>query len=391
MDKDIPAEGRGRQPHLCLFFSYGMSLKEWAELGLFDREVSYYRRLAQQGVGVTFFTYGDSEDLGYGRQLPGIRIVPAYAGCRRPKTRIGGLLDSLVLPLRFRKVLAGFDLFKTNQMWGAWVPVLSSLLNTIPVIVRCGYEFYSFCLKDPRWWTGLVFLLSRLSYSRAAKIILTSEQSRSFVRRKFHQPDDKIAVLPNFIDTSVFAPADRTGIVTDRVVSVGRLTEQKNLFSLIAACKKAGVGLDIVGQGELQERLEQHSGIEQADVRFLGSFPNSELPGILNRYSIYLLPSLYEGCPKTLLEAMSCGLAVIGTRVDGITEIIADGRNGLLCGTGPDDIAAAIQRLVQDPGLVRELGGNGRRYIEDNCSIDALAVREIILYQQVLGGGFGKN
>src|SRR3972149_402807 len=69
-----------------------------------------------------------------------------------------------------------------------------------------------------------------------------------------------------------------------------------------------------------------------ASVRFMGSISNEELPPVLNRYRFFALPSVREGMPKALIEAMACGLVCIGTDVEGINEIIRDGENGFLAG-----------------------------------------------------------
>jgi glycosyltransferase involved in cell wall biosynthesis len=82
----------------------------------------------------------------------------------------------------------------------------------------------------------------------------------------------------------------------------------------------------------------------------MGVVPNSQLARIINRYRYYILPSLYEGTPKTLLEAMACGLVCIGTDVAGINEIITDGVNGWLAkGTDADSIFEAIERAKNNP------------------------------------------
>jgi len=80
---------------------------------------------------------------------------------------------------------------------------------------------------------------------------------------------------------------------------------------------------------------------------------------------VFVLPSQYEGTPKALLEAMACGLAVVGTNVPGIRELIQDGVNGLLCEPDVKAISEAIARLLNDAELRARLGRAARRFVEE--------------------------
>jgi glycosyltransferase involved in cell wall biosynthesis len=106
------------------------------------------------------------------------------------------------------------------------------------------------------------------------------------------------------------------------------------------------------------------------------------LPEILNRHEIFTLPSLWEGMPKTLLEAMSCGLPVIGTKIDGTKEVITHGKNGILCDTDSNSISDTIINLMGDEALKEKLGENARRTIVENYSLDILAKKELGLMEE---------
>jgi glycosyltransferase involved in cell wall biosynthesis len=212
---------------------------------------------------------------------------------------------------------------------------------------------------------------------------LTSKHIASFVVDTFDVAPQKISIFPNLIDTELFNLKEKNDIYNNRIVFVGRLNIQKNLFSLIEASKKAGVGLDLVGFGELKTELQNFSKHINADVRHLGTCSNSQLPFLLASYPIFILPSFYEGNPKALLEAMSCGKAVIGTDVAGIREIIKDGENGILCDIHSDSIASAICRLVNDSHLRKRLGDNARRYIIENCYVNKIRDAEMNIYRNI--------
>lgn len=367
---------------VCLFFTYGMSLKRWDELGILDREVLLYRKLVDKGVDVAFFTYGDKEDLTYAEQLGKIKIIPAYATGKMHKNKKIAFFASFLFAIKFRKVFFRYNILKTNQMWGAWVPLLVKWINGSRLLVRCGYEHYFTLIaeKRPAWEKCFVYLLSRLVYASADRIVLTTRHLSEFIAQTFSIATGKISVYPNLIDTELFNLDPNGKSAERRILFVGRLTKEKNLFSLILACKKADIGLDLAGDGELRAELKEFTDNIKADVCFLGTYPNKELPAIINRYPILALTSFYEGNPKALLEAMSCGRAVIGTNVDGIRQLIGDNKNGILCDTDVDSISSAILKLTDNPELRRKLGENARKYILENCSIGKILDNELGIY-----------
>ncbi len=111
--------------------------------------------------------------------------------------------------------------------------------------------------------------------------------------------------------------------------------------------------------------------------------PNAQLPGYVNRAGIFVLLSLYEGHPKALLEAMGCGVAVIGADSPGIREVIRHRETGYLCGTDPLSIRAAIEELLGRPELVSELGRNARQYVKEHYSLDRIFSLESVMLHEV--------
>src|SRR3546814_17832635 len=105
---------------------------------------------------------------------------------------------------------------------------------------------------------------------------------------------------------------------------------------------------------------------------------------MINAGRIFVLPSSYEGHPKTLLEAMACGAAVIGTDVPGIREVIEDGRTGLLCAPTAAALRDAIERLLSDEPLRRRLGGNARQQIQMTESLARVAQLQLSAYLATL-------
>jgi glycosyltransferase involved in cell wall biosynthesis len=370
---------------IILFFTYGVSLKQWANAGLLEREVLLYKRLNKKGVRVTFVTYGDSTDYHYCEMLDDIHVVPFYAITKRPHLRIIKLFHSLVLPFILRKEIKQADILKTNQMWGCWVAVISKFAFNKILIIRSGYEMYRNCLRSngPILRKTLFWLVSWLAYRFGDKIIITSNEDKQFISKSFFVSSTKINVLINYVDTAMFK---RTSCKKhkNRLLFIGRLSKQKNIYNLLDAIMRTGYELDIVGDGEQKRALEYYIRKYNIKANFLGRYPNDRIPNIINRYPVFILPSHYENNPKALLEAMACESAVIGSNITGIKEVIKHNEGGMICETDSDSIKLAINKLMNDEDLQSRLGKNARCFVVDNCSLELIVNDEYRLYKQML-------
>jgi glycosyltransferase involved in cell wall biosynthesis len=209
-------------------------------------------------------------------------------------------------------------------------------------------------------------------------------------------PPQKMRYINNGVDTCRFAPLNaasrqalrRTiGIAADAltVIFAGRLVREKRLDNLLtlwpsirAACPRAELLLLGTGDQEADLRKSVSEG-----VRFLGRQGN--VVSFLQAADIFVLPSSAEGLSIAMLEAMSCGLAPVVTRVGGSSEVIADGENGLLI--RPDDVPAlqnALIRLLRDADLRTRLGLGARRRIEESYSVEKSAKELFSLYTEVV-------
>jgi len=368
---------------LTLFFTYDVSLKIWAETGLLQREIRLYQELQKQGVAVQFLTYGDHSDRQWESELGGIQLIPVYEHLPRPHSKILRLLQSFVTPWVVRNELRRSDLFKTNQIWGSWVAVLAKWLCWKPLLVRCGYEFYDFALKTGQslGYRVFGFLISWVAYNSASLIHVATTADKNFVIEVFKVACSKIMVRPNWIDTEQFSCFPRSN--SKCLLVVGRLTDQKNLKLLLQALSNTNIAINVIGEGELHGELVQVAKKFGIDVRFLGRLPNDQLPAMYQTHPVYVICSRYEGNPKTLLEAMACGCAVIGTNVPGIREVIQHEKSGLLVEDSVESLRSAILRLMDDEGLRSRLGEEARRQIIEENSLEAAIQQELKVYQEL--------
>lgn len=362
---------------LVLFFTLGVSLKTWAESGMLDREVALYDALGNEFDRIYLLTYGDGTDRNVADALPDhVAVVPK-------RVVSNDLLYSLLLPFLQRDVLGDADLLKTNQMLGSWAAVLSSWLHRVPLVVRTGYVLSVF--YDRKGHPLVLRLLARavehVAYRAADAVVTSSAAGYDYVEERYHPA--RHAMIPNYVETDVFRPID-VEAEPSSVCFVGRLAPQKNLRALLRALDGSGYALTVVGTGPLEDELRGLADDLDVEATFAGTVPNHDLPELLNRHEVFVLPSHYEGMPKTLLEAMACGLAVVGTDIEGIEEVVEHERTGLLCETDAAALRAALDRLVGDGELRRELGEAAREEILDTYSLETVLEAERACYREVL-------
>ncbi len=371
-----------KDKNLALFFSYGVSLKTWHDIGMIDREVAIYNELSKYFKHIYFFTYGDNGDLEFKSYLaPNITVVPQKFIPH--KTIYSAILYSFMLPVIHRKVLKHVDILKTNQMAASWAAALSKLIYRKKLIVRTGFMWsVNFAKEHPgsrKLW--LIKNIEKFAYKLADTAVTTSQGIYSYVEQNYHPR--RQSLITNYVETDVFKPLNRTK-KPGSICFVGSLYQAKNPLALLEALKGLPYYIDIIGAGPMSGQLQEFAANNGVKANFLGNIPNHELPEILNQHELFILPSLWEGMPKTLLEAMSCGLPVIGTRITGIQEVIDDGKNGILCDTDSDSISQAITRLMEDEELKKRLGKNARKTIEERFSLEKLVDKELELYTDLL-------
>jgi glycosyltransferase involved in cell wall biosynthesis len=364
---------------LVLFFTRDISLRMWSENGSFEREIALYLRLQEKGVQVSFITYGDKTDLQYRDRLHGIQIF-----CNRwglPPHQYERLI-----PLLHAPALARASLIKSHQTNGADVALRAARIWRKPMVARCGYMFSEFAQRQGNTdKMEFSVQIEKEVFTHCQRIIVTTPSMKHSIMHNYEVNSGKISVFPNYVLTEQFSPRPISP-VENRIVFVGRLVEQKNLFELLSACEGLPVELHFVGEGPLRPPLQHQAGQNGVHLTLHGNLPHFALPSLICSASVFVLPSNYEGHPKSLLEAMSCGVAVLGADSPGIREQIVHGETGWLCGTDSKSIRKGIQHLLANPSLCETLGRNARRFIQENYSIDNIVEMEYSLIKEVVGG-----
>ncbi|MBF0455064.1 MAG: glycosyltransferase family 4 protein [Magnetococcales bacterium] len=368
-----------KQIHLVLFFTQNMSLLAWEKGGGFHREVALYRALLPHLGSITFVTYGDKRDLAFASRLPGITLI-----CNRWKLPLPWYqryLTWMAPPLRKTGAV-----FKTNQMRGSDIPAALARKLSQRFLSRSGFSF-SFTMKQREGReapaTQQALELEKRVFEQADRIVVTTALMKTMIINDHGIDPQKITRIPNYVDTDLFAPNPTREPSTKRLIFIGRLEAEKNLFNLIKGLGGLDLECWLVGAGTLKEKLQQAAQQGGVTCRFLGSQPHEALPKLLNSATALILPSLYEGHPKTLLEAMACGLPVIGGDIPAIREIITHGENGLLTGLEVSDIHQSVQQLFSQPDLQTKLGNQARRYALDHLSLPLIVQQELALLAEM--------
>lgn len=368
-----------RSKTIALFFTKGMSLKKWDDLGMLERELLLYKELANHFDKIYFFTYGDNSEMEYQKYLPdNIKIFPN-------KSKLPLKLYSLLLPFFYFKEIRQSDILKTNQMSGSWTAVVAKWISGKKLVVRCGYEWLEVMEKRKMvfWKLKLAAFLENLAYKSANICVFSNKADKEFARKRFGLSADKLVTIPNFVNTELFKPVPVTK-EKGRVIFIGKLEDQKNVFQLIEAVSTLPVKLIIIGNGSLRPTLERFAKEKNTSVEFWGSIPNKQLPEELNKSELFILPSLYEGHPKVLLEAMSCGLPCIGTNVKGIDSVIEHEKNGYLCEIGVESIRSAIKRVLNDSELQARISKGARETVLNNFAFQKIVQMELSVYNDFI-------
>ena len=349
-------------------------------------ETARYQRAEGHAVGVCALRPG-------GPLAPAVREV-----CPLFTVDMGHALTPGVVWRLARLMRRGrYDVVHSYLYQANLVARVAARLARVPVnisSVRCSYT----------WLNWKHFLVDRWTARLADCITSVSEATRQFSIEREGLPAAKIVTLRNGIDVARFdaAVADRAETraatraalgytTTDLVVCMtGRLHEQKGHTSLFQAAERLKdryphLRLLIVGDGPARAALErecQARGLSGM-VTFLGI--RKDVPALLAASDLFAFPSLYEGLPNAVLEALALYCPVVASTADGTVEIIENEVHGLL--VPPADAAAltvALERLLADPALRQKLAEAGRKRVVEDFSFDNMMHETETLYYHYL-------
>ena len=245
-------------------------------------------------------------------------------------------------------------------------------------------------LTTLRWYS---FLRMQTRVVRRLPAVLTvSQNSAADIVRDFGVPAERLTVVPVGVETDVFRPPS-TPRVPGRVVATASAdVPLKGLVPLLEAVAKLrterDVELVVVGRakpGGAAASAIDRLGLGDA-VRFVSGVTEAALVDLFGSAEVAVVPSLYEGFSLPAVEAMACATPLVATTAGALPEVVGpDGVTALHVPPGdPEALAAAVGRLLDDPGLAARLGAAGRQRVVEHFTWRAVAEQTVAWYRSVL-------
>jgi starch synthase len=332
------------------------------------------------------------------------------------------LLDTLYRNLIMTGSLADVDLIHCHTWYTHLAGCLLKSLLGVPLVLT------THSLEPHRPWKeeqlGASYHVSawveRTAYQNADGVIAVSRAMAEDVRKLYGVPPAKVRVIYNGIDVSRYKPTVNPevlrhyGIDPDRpyVLFVGRITHQKGLMHLLKAMEYFRAGVQVVlcaadpdtpelGQATAA-RIEALRAQTGRTIVWISTFvPQDRIIPLYSHAAVFICPSIYEPFGIINLEAMACGTPVVASAVGGIKEVVLPGETGLLvplAATCPEDhkakaaqkfardLAAAVNRLLDDPETRQEMGIKARQRVLDEFSWTSIAKQTLEFYREVRKG-----
>lgn len=368
--------------NVILIFTFGVSLKEWLNTGLLDRELALYREISSlEDISYTFITFGDESDALI-FDHPSIKVLPAYTYLKKSRYKSINYLKSLFLPFLIRKDLENHDIIKTNQLNGSWIGIILKYLLNLPLYVRTGYNIHEFkTLQNKSLFVRYFYLyLTKVSYYFSEIFAVTSLTDKKNISN-ICKDSKKLSLLRNYVVKIDFKEYEKRESL--KILSVGRLDSQKNFRSLIQIFNNSKFQLDIIGDGPDKASLKNFAVEEKCNLNLFGSIKNEQVMSLYKNYKFFFSTSKYEGNPKALIEAMAMGCIVFTTKNKNSEEIIEHEKNGFFI-EHTENILNTLENLINKPEIAKEVIENGYELIKREYLIKNIANAEINIYKNLI-------
>ena len=339
----------------------------------------------------------------------GLTIQPIGSGFVRLLGRLPGgffrwilqhLAGNVVVARRVRRLLAVDPDYDVVHVHGALAAVLLARRVRVP-LVYTEHDATPWSCRYRRWWErgirkAVYTVVNGAAFRRASLVVTIFELLREEVALRWNVPPERLATVVNGTDVDIFRP-DRPGVSRVRqdtgfdryCVFVGRLTPRKAPDLLLRALVEApDVMCAFVGDGPMWRKLEAL--VDELGVRdrvaFLGNVPPAELGRIYGDADFLVLPSVSEGTPLVILEAMACGTPVLATRVAGTPNLVRDWETGFVVKPGDvGQLAMGMRFLHGDDALRARMGEAARERIIEAFPWPMVARRYAALYADLVG------
>jgi len=359
--------------NVLLVFTYGYSLKTWEEGGVLSREISIYEELSKKhNINFKFLTFGNEGDLEIQNKI-NFEVIPIYSFINKSKYKFINYLNSFFIPFRLKKEIGNnYDLIKQHQLLGSWISIILKFSISVPLYIRTGYDMYAFSkeMKKPKLTQFLYFLLTKISIYFSNLYSVSSKADFDLLNKSSNNKN--IVIRTNWVLPTKNKKFDNR--YENKILSVGRLEEQKNFSRLIELLKNSRFEIDIVGSGSKKNELINLANKNNVKIKILDNLNNSGLLSLMKKYKYFISTSLYEGNPKTIIEAMSCGCIVFASKIVNHSEIISHSTNGFLFNVESNELFELISNISKYDQL--NISNNAIKHVDVNFSINKIAAIE---------------
>ncbi len=293
-----------------------------------------------------------------------------------------------------------FDIVHTHMSKAALLGGLAGWLAHVPVKVNTAHNLGSVAMPKA-WLRALFWIYDKILLSVTMDAVITvSERARNAVLSKHLLGPERVFAIPNGILSarSGHADAARAMLLAGHsggdgrliIGTVARLVWFKGLDVLVAAAATVVKSCPesvfvVVGGGPLRAELEHQAKVLGVGRHFIFLGERRGMAQLYRAFDLFVLPSVSEGMPLTILEAMNAATPVIATRVGGVPELVDDGETGLLVPPrDPDALAAAILRLLENPRLREDMGRHGRERVERQFTAERMVISTDQLFRRLL-------
>jgi len=360
---------------VATFFTWDYSLNSWLDSKTIERELKFFKHLEEtNNISFSFFTYGNNKDNKIAQEYRIKSIYPIFERKRFFKNRFIRLVLSLFIPTAYKKEIIECDVIFQNQLLGCWVPLIAKYLYKKPLIIRTGYNMLDFAKKDAKPKIIIIFynICTIIALRFSDLFTVTSKSDLNFFSSKYPKYKHKLIYRPNWVDLHQNISLKNRS--KNKMLSVGRLENQKNYTYLIKEFKNTNdwLQIDIVGSGSKAKELKALAKKQNVHVNFLGNLKNEELFKIYKNYIFYVSTSLFEGNPKTVLEAMSSGCVVLLSNIHNHEELVENNLSGILFDLNENELRIKFNQISKNPSLINKLSKNAVDRIQKNNSLENL-------------------
>ena len=280
--------------------------------------------------------------------------------------------------------------FHANLTWplSSKYGLFAAMLARVPVVIAVLHAFVDFP------YTAATRLQLRLLASRIDGYLTVSHDLANRMRRTFNLPKGKVQVIHNGIPADKYIRTDNPNLRAKFsgpsgcpvILTAARLVEQKGLSNLLQAVARVPEAVFLLaGDGPLRSALEEQARSLGVDDRVIFLGYRKDIRELLSACDIFVLPSVYEGLPLSILEAMAAGKAVVASHTGGIGEAVIHGETGLLVTPAdPYQLAGSIRSLLADPQLAHRFGEAGRERLRREFTVDRMVEQYASTYDTLL-------